>query len=109
MAENQLDIVEKRVLKSLSMLKPGQLEKTEPILKQIYEASDVGVNADRFFTVDHRATTIEATNFLYRLQQTKKGLDDPDYKRILEGIDISPSLIANSNSKKYSSLHEAKH
>ena len=34
-AENQLDIVEKRVLKSLSMLKPGQLEKTKPILKKI--------------------------------------------------------------------------
>ena len=33
-AENQLDIVEKRVLKSLSMLKPGQLEKTKPILKK---------------------------------------------------------------------------
>ena len=36
-AENQLDIVEKRVLKSLSMLKPGQLEKTKPILKKIYK------------------------------------------------------------------------
>ena len=32
-AENQLHIVEKRVLKSLSMLKPGQLDKTKPILK----------------------------------------------------------------------------
>ena len=71
-AENQLDSVEKRVLKSLSMLKPGQLEKTKPILKKIYEASDVGVNEDGFLTVDDRATTIEATNFLYNLQQTKK-------------------------------------
>ena len=100
MAENQLDIVEKRVLKSLSMLKPGQLEKTKPILKKIYEASDVGVNEDGFLTVDDRATTIEATNFLYNLQQTKKGLHDPDYKRILERIDISPSLVANSDAKK---------
>ena len=38
-AENQLDIVEKRVLKSLPMLKPGQLEKTKPILKKNFEAS----------------------------------------------------------------------
>ena len=65
MAENQLDIVEKRVLKSLSMLKPGQPEKTMPILKKIYEASDVGVNEDRYLTVDDRITTIEAANFLY--------------------------------------------
>ena len=49
-AENQLNIVEKRVLKSLSMLKPGQLEKTRPILKKIYEASDVGVNEDGFLS-----------------------------------------------------------
>ena len=33
-AENQLDIVEERVLKSLPILKPGQLEKTKPILKK---------------------------------------------------------------------------
>ena len=98
-AENQLDIVEKRVLKSLSMLKPGQLEKTKPILKNS-EASEVGDNEDGFLTVDDRATTIEATNFLYNLQQTKKGLHDTDYKRILENIDISPSLVANSDAKK---------
>ena len=34
-AENHLDIVEKRVLKSLSMMKPGHLGKTKPILEKI--------------------------------------------------------------------------
>ena len=42
LAENQLDSAEKRVLEPLSMLKLGQLEETEPILKittkpQVYE------------------------------------------------------------------------
>ena len=99
MAENQLDFLEKRVLKSLSMSKTGQLEKTKPILKKNYEASAVGVNEDGFLTIDDRATTIEATNFLYNLRQRKKGLHDPDYKRILEKIDFSPSLVANSDAK----------
>ena len=77
-AENRLDIVEKKVLKSLSMLKPGHLEKTKSVLKKNYEASDVRVNENGFLTVDDRTTTIDATNFLYNLQQTKKGLHDPD-------------------------------
>ena len=98
--ENQENSVEKRVLKSLSMLKPGQLEKTKPILTKSYGAPDVEVNEDGFLTVGDRATTIEATNFLYNLQQPKKRLHDPDYKRILERIDISPSLVANSDAKK---------
>ena len=53
------------------MLKPAQLEKTKPILKKKYEASDVGVNEDGFLIVEDRATTIEATFLLYNLQQKK--------------------------------------
>ena len=80
------------------MLKPEQLEKSKPIFKKIYEASDVRVNEDGFLT-DDRATTVEGTNFLYILQQTKKGLHYPDYKRYLEKVDISPTLVANSDAK----------
>ena len=35
-AENQPHVVEKTVVNSLSMSKPGQLEKTKPILKKKY-------------------------------------------------------------------------
>ena len=82
------------------MLKPGQHEEAKPILKNFYKASNVGVNEEGFLTVDDRATTIEATNFIYNLQQTKKGLYDPDYKRISEKINNSPNLVANSNAKQ---------
>ena len=99
-AENQPDIVEKMVLKSLSMLKPGQLERTKTFLIIIYEALDVGVNEDGFLSVDDRLTTIEATIFVYILQQRKKGLHDPNYKCISQKIDISPSLVANSDAMK---------
>ena len=42
--DNEPEIVEKRVLKTLSMLKPSQREKTKHILKKIYDATDVSVN-----------------------------------------------------------------
>ena len=71
-----------------------------PISKKKYGASDVVVNGDGFLTVDNRVTTIEVTNFLYELQQTRKGLNDHDYKRILEKTGISPSLVAKSDAKK---------
>ena len=77
------EIIEKRVLKSLSMMKPWQLEKSKPILRKIYDSSDVSINEDGFLTLDDRPTSLEATSFLYNLQQPKTGLHDPDYRRIL--------------------------
>ena len=62
-AENQPDVVEKRVLKSISMLKPGQLQKTKTILKIVYEASDE-INEDGFLTADDHENTIGATHFV---------------------------------------------
>jgi len=69
-------------------------------LKLVYGTSDVEVNEDGFPTVDDRVTTIEATNFVYILQQTKKVPHDPDEKGILQKIDFSPSLVANSDAMK---------
>ena len=94
------EIIEKRVLKSLSMMKPWQLEKSKPILRKIYDSSDVSINEDGFLTLDDRPTSLEATSFLYNLQQPKTGLHDPDYRRILSKIDISPQLVPNSDAKK---------
>ena len=98
-AENQPDVVEKRVLKSLSMLTPGQLQKTKTILKIVYEASDE-INEDEFLTADDHENTIGATHFVYTLQETKNRLHDSDYKGILHRIDISPSFVANSDAMK---------
>ena len=51
-ADSQSEIMEKKVLKTLSILKRGQFEETKPTLRKNYETSDVGVNKDSFFTVD---------------------------------------------------------
>ena len=75
------------------------MKKIKANLEKNYEALDVGVSEDGFLIVDDLATTIEA-NFFYNLQQTKKQLHDPDYKCILERIDVSSSLVANSDAKK---------
>ena len=50
------EIIEKRVLKSLSMMKPWQLEKSKPILRKLYDSSDVSINEDGFLTLDDRPT-----------------------------------------------------
>ena len=81
-------------------MKPWQLEKSKPILRKIYDSPDVSINEDGFLTVDNKATSIEATNFLFNLQQPKTGLHDPDYKKILTKIDVSPQLVPNSDAKK---------
>ena len=97
----QKGIVEKRVLKSLSMMKPRQIEKSKPILRKIYDSDNVSISEDVFLKIGDRGTSTEATNFLYNLQQPKTRLHDLDYKTILDNIDISPHLIPNSKAKSY--------
>ena len=94
------EIIEKRVLKSLSMMKPWQLEKSKPILRKNYDSSDVSINEDGFLTLDDRPTSLEATSFLYNLQQPKTGLHDPDYRRILFNLNFVFSLRAELSSKQ---------
>ena len=94
------EIIEKRVLKSLSMMKPWQIEKSKPILRKIYDSDNVSISEDGFLKIGDRETS-EATKFLYNLQQPKTHLHDPDYKKFLDKIDISPNLIPNSTAKSY--------
>ena len=94
------EIIEKRVLKSLSMMKPWQIEKSKPILKKIYDDPDISIDEEGLLKVGDQTTSLEAKNFLFDLQQPKKGLHDPDYKKILEKLQVSPHLIPNSQAKK---------
>ena len=99
-SEPERDIIEKQVLKSLSMMKTWQIEKSKPILRKIHDSPDVSINEDGFLTVDDKATSLEAANFLFKLQQPKTGLHDPDYRKVLSKLELSPQLVPNSDAKK---------
>ena len=82
------------------MLKPWQIEKSKPILKKLDESAELSIDNDGTLKFGDRSTTIDATTFLYNLQQPRKRLHDPDYKTILENLDISPTLVANADAKQ---------
>ena len=81
-------------------MKPWHLEKSKPILKKIYDDPDITNNEEGLLKVGVQTTSLEAKNFLFDLQQPKKGLHDPDYKKILEKLQVAPHLIPNSQAKK---------
>ena len=95
----QEEIIEKRVLKSLSMMKPWQKEKSKTSLRKIYDSNNISIKDDGFLKIGYRETSTQATKFLHNLQQPKTGLHDPDYKKLLDKIDISPHLVPNSTAK----------
>ena len=82
------------------MMKTWQIEKSKPILRKIHDSPDVSINDDGFLTVDDKATSLEAANFLFKLQQPKTGLHDPDYRKCLSKLELSPQLVPNSDAKK---------
>ena len=50
----QNEIIEKRVPKSLSMMKPWQIEKSNPILRKIYDSDNVSISKDGFLKIGDR-------------------------------------------------------
>ena len=92
--------VQTRVLQSISMLKPSQIEKSKQILKKLGENADIAINDEGLLEIGERPTSIDATSFLYNLQQTKKQLHDPEYETILKKLDITPQLVANTYAKQ---------
>ena len=92
--------IQKRVLRSITMLNPHQTEKSKSILKELQSSSDVSINDEDLIEIDNTPTAIDASNFLFTLQQPTKKLYHPDYKRILDKIKISPDLVPNSEAKE---------
>ena len=97
----QKKLIEKRVLKSLSMMKPWQIEKSKSILWKICDSNNVSKKEDGFQKNGEKETSIEATHILFNLQQPKTGPHDPDIRKFFDKIDISPHLIPNSTAKLY--------
>ena len=96
------DNMKARVLKSLSMLQPSKKEKSRSILGKIEQSDKIAINDDGKLELNDRTTSIDANTFLFDLQQNRTKIlsKDPDYKNILENLDISPQLIANSQAKQ---------
>ena len=91
---------QKRVLRSITMLNSHETEKSKSILKELQSSFDVSINDDDLIEIDFTPTAIDASNFLFILQQSTKRLYHPDYKRIINNIKISPDLVPNSKAKE---------
>ena len=76
------------------MRQPHQIEKSKPILKNLLDNPDNEIINEGVLTIGDRPTSIEASTFLYNLQQNRKQLHDSDYKLILEKH-ITSQLVAN--------------
>ena len=94
--------IKTRVLKSLSMLKPSKKEKSKSILDKISSSDKISIDDDGKVKIDDRTTTVDANTFLFDIQQSRTNLSrkDPDYKRILDRLDISPQLVENTEAKQ---------
>ena len=94
--------IKTRKLKSLPMLKPSKKEKSKSILGKITSSDQISIDDDGKVKIDDRTTTVDANTFLFDIQQSRTNLSrkDPDYKRILDRLDISPQLVENTEAKQ---------
>ena len=100
--ETKPEDIKTRVLKSLSMLKPSKKEKSKSILDKITSIDKISIDDDGKVKIDDRTAAVDANTFLFDIQQSRTNLSrkDPDYKRILDRLDISPQLVENTEAKQ---------
>ena len=79
----QIEIVERRVLNWLSMMKTWRIQKFKPVLGKNYDSANVSENEEGFLKIRDQETSIEATHF-FKLQQPKTALHEPDYGKLLK-------------------------
>ena len=72
--------IQKRVLRSITMLNPHQTKNSKSILKELQCSSDVSINDEGLIEIDNNPTAIDASNSLFTLQQPTKKFYHPDYK-----------------------------
>ena len=88
-----------KILQNLNMLAPPKFTRMEKIVNLIKESKNVVIDEKENFIVDGTATGINVSIFLYDLQQPTKKIDNPDYFKILEALNIKEDLVINSNAK----------
>ena len=86
-----------KILKNLTILVPSKFTRTEKIV--IKESKKVVIGENENFIVDGTATGINVPTFLYDLQQPNKNINNPDYFKILEALNIKEDLVINGNAK----------
>ena len=88
-----------KILQNLNMLAPAKFTRTEKIINLIKESKKVVIDENKNFIVDGAATGKNVPIFLYDLQQPTKKINNPDYFKILEALNIKEDLVINSNAK----------
>ena len=68
-------------------------------MKELRSSSDASINDEGLKEIDNTPTVIDASNFLFTLQQPTKKHYQPDYKLLLDKNKISPDIIPNSEAR----------
>ena len=88
-----------KILQNLNMLARAKYTRTEKIVNLIKELKKVDIDGNENFIVDGTATGINVPIFLYDLQQPTKKINNPDYFKIIEALNMKEDLVINSNAK----------
>ena len=88
-----------KTLQNLNMLAPAKFTRTEKIVNLFKVSKKIVIDKNENFIVDGTATGRIVPIFLYDLQQPTKKLNNADYFKILEPLNIKEDLVINSNDK----------
>ena len=76
--------------------------KVKSIIDKITSSEQSSTDVDGKVQIGDRTAAVDADTFLFDIQKSRANLSrkDPDYKPILNRLDISPQFVANTESKQ---------
>ena len=88
-----------KIFQKLTILVPAKFNRTEKIVNLIKESKKVVLDENEKFIIAGTATGINVPTFLYDLQQPAKKINNPDYFKILQALNIKEDSVINGNAK----------
>lgn len=92
--------VKETVFDQLKTLKAAQLTRSEYIFETLIKNSRVSIDNNGGILIDGTSTGVNASTFLYNLQQPTKNIEIPLYTNIITQLNIPEHLVPNTNAKK---------
>ena len=96
----QFDEISQSVINDIDFLDKGKFGKAKIIMKKIYGSRNISLDFEGKILINGRNTDIQASAFLYAIQQTSSKLLPDDYQ-ILNYSNLAPHYTCNTYAKKF--------
>ena len=96
------------VIRNVKLKEAHKVKRAEIVLDFILQSNQITIGEEsQLIYIDNKPTDVQASSFLYDLQQPTKKIDQEAYSRILLVLRLEPDLVSNTYAKQILESYES--